>query len=88
MSDALKQALDLSVFWEYRAVLLHGLAVNFYVFAASAVVALAIGLAAALMRVSRLARRALDRHAARRDLPQRARVHHGGVGALRAAAAA
>ena len=54
MSDALKQALDLSVFWEYRAVLLHGLAVNFYVFAAAAVVALGIGLLAALMRVSRL----------------------------------
>lgn len=54
MSDALKQALDLSVFWEYRAVLLHGLAVNFYVFAASAIVALGVGLAAALMRVSRL----------------------------------
>ena len=54
MSDALKQALDLSVFWEYRDVLLRGLAVNFYVFAAAAVVALGIGLLAALLRVSRL----------------------------------
>jgi polar amino acid transport system permease protein len=54
VSDALQQAFDLSIFWEYRAVLLHGLAVNFYVFVASAVVALAVGLAAALMRVSRL----------------------------------
>jgi polar amino acid transport system permease protein len=54
VSDALEQAFDLSIFWEYRAVLLHGLAVNFYVFVASAVVALAVGLAAALMRVSRL----------------------------------
>jgi polar amino acid transport system permease protein len=54
VSESLKQALDLSIFWEYRVVLLHGLAVNVYVFAAAAVVALAVGLVAALMRVSRL----------------------------------
>jgi His/Glu/Gln/Arg/opine family amino acid ABC transporter permease subunit len=54
MPESLQQILDVSIFWEYRAVLLRGLAVNFYVFAAAAVLALAIGLAAALMRVSRL----------------------------------
>src|SRR6195256_3697117 len=54
MPESLRQILDVSIFWEYRAVLLRGLAVNFYVFAAAAVFALAIGLAAALMRVSRL----------------------------------
>jgi|SRR5665213_1880426 len=53
MWDALRQALDVSVFWEYRTVLLRGLAVNFYVFAGAAALALSIGLAAALLRVSR-----------------------------------
>ena len=53
MSDSLQQALDLSMFWEYRTVLLRGLAVNVYVFAAAAVLALSIGLAAALLRVNR-----------------------------------
>ena len=42
-----------ALFWEYRAVLLRGLAVNFYVFFAAAALALGIGLAAALLRVSR-----------------------------------
>jgi polar amino acid transport system permease protein len=54
MPESLQQVLDVGIFWEYRAVLMRGLAVNFYVFAGSAVLALAIGLAAALMRVSRL----------------------------------
>jgi polar amino acid transport system permease protein len=54
MSDTLRQVLDVSVFWEYRTVLLRGLAVNFYVFAGAAVVALSVGLAAALLRVSRV----------------------------------
>lgn len=54
MSESLHQALDLSLFWEYRNVLLHGLAVNFYVFAASAILALLVGLGAALARVNRL----------------------------------
>ena len=54
MSEPLHQALDLSLFWEYRNVLLHGLAVNFYVFAASAILALLVGLGAALARVNRL----------------------------------
>lgn len=54
MSESLQQILDVSIFWEYRTVLLRGLAVNFYVFGCSAVLALAIGLGAALLRVSRL----------------------------------
>jgi polar amino acid transport system permease protein len=53
VSDSLHQALDLALFWEYRTVLLSGLAVNFYVFAGAAVLALGIGLAAALLRVNR-----------------------------------
>lgn len=54
MSESLHQALDLSLFWEYRSVLLRGLAVNFYVFAASSAIALIVGLGAALLRVNRL----------------------------------
>jgi polar amino acid transport system permease protein len=54
MSESLQQVLDVGIFWEYRTVLLRGLAVNFYVFAASAVLALTIGLGAALMRASRM----------------------------------
>lgn len=54
MSESLQQALDLSLFWEYRVVLLRGLAVNFYVFAGAAILALLVGLGAALLRVSRL----------------------------------
>jgi len=54
VSESVQQALDLSIFWEYRVVLLRGLAINLYVFAAAAVLALGVGLAAALMRVSRL----------------------------------
>jgi polar amino acid transport system permease protein len=53
LSDALREALDPTLFWEYRAILLKGLAFNFYVFAAAAAVALAIGLGASLLRVSR-----------------------------------
>lgn len=53
MSDSLREVLDIAVFWEYRVVLLRGLAVNFYVFFAAAVVALGLGLAAALLRVNR-----------------------------------
>jgi His/Glu/Gln/Arg/opine family amino acid ABC transporter permease subunit len=53
MPDSLVQALDLNLFWEYRKVLLSGLAVNFYVFAGAAVIALGVGLAAALLRVNR-----------------------------------
>jgi His/Glu/Gln/Arg/opine family amino acid ABC transporter permease subunit len=53
VSDSLRQALDISVFWDYRVVLLRGLAVNFYVFAAAAALALTVGLGAALLRVNR-----------------------------------
>ncbi|HSV20468.1 MAG TPA: amino acid ABC transporter permease [Casimicrobiaceae bacterium] len=53
MSDSLREILDLQLFWEFRTVLLRGLAVNFYVFAAAAVLALILGLGAALLRNSR-----------------------------------
>ena len=53
MSESLHQLLDISIFWEYRTVLLRGLAVNFYVFVCAAVLALSLGLGAALLRVSR-----------------------------------
>ena len=53
MGDALAQLLDPGLFWEYLAVLLRGLAWNAYVFLAAAGLALALGLAAALLRVSR-----------------------------------
>lgn len=53
MSESLREVLDIGVFWEYRNMLLRGLAVNFYVFIAAAAVALGIGLAAALLRVNR-----------------------------------
>lgn len=53
MSDSLREFLDLGLFWEYRHVLLRGLAINFYVFAAASAVALAVGLGAALLRNSR-----------------------------------
>ena len=55
MSESLREILDLQLFWEFRAVLLRGLAVNFYVFIAAAVLALSLGLAAALLRNSRKA---------------------------------
>ena len=53
MSDALLQAFDPELFWEYRQVLLRGLVYNVWVFASCAVVAVTIGLAAALARVNR-----------------------------------
>jgi polar amino acid transport system permease protein len=53
VSAALREALNLSVFWEYREVLLRGLAFNFYVFGCAAAVALTLGLGAALLRVNR-----------------------------------
>ena len=53
MSEGLRQALDLGLFWEYRAVLLGGLAFNALVFVCAAVLALAAGLGAALLRVNR-----------------------------------
>jgi polar amino acid transport system permease protein len=53
LSAALTEALNLAVFWEYREILLKGLAFNFYVFACAAATALALGLGAALLRVNR-----------------------------------
>lgn len=53
MSDSLREILDVGVFWEFREILLKGLAVNFLVFFGAAALALALGLVAALLRVSR-----------------------------------
>jgi polar amino acid transport system permease protein len=53
MSDSLREILDVGVFWEFRDILLKGLAVNFLVFFGAAALALGLGLGAALMRVSR-----------------------------------
>jgi polar amino acid transport system permease protein len=53
LPEALKQAFDLSLFWEYRAILLEGLLFNAMVFVAAAAVALSVGLGAALLRVNR-----------------------------------
>jgi len=53
VSESLKQALDLSLFWEYRAILLQGLVFNALVFLCGAVLAVSAGLGAALMRVNR-----------------------------------
>jgi polar amino acid transport system permease protein len=53
LSDALKQSLDLSIFWEYRAILLQGLVFNALVFLGAAALALSAGLGAALMRINR-----------------------------------
>ena len=55
MSEQLRAALDLGLFWEYRNILLAGLLFNAGVFLCSAVAALALGLAASLMRTSRFA---------------------------------
>jgi polar amino acid transport system permease protein len=52
VSDSLRQALDLSLFWEYRGILLQGLVFNALVFLCAAVLALSAGLGAALMRVN------------------------------------
>jgi His/Glu/Gln/Arg/opine family amino acid ABC transporter permease subunit len=53
MSDSLREILDVGVFWEFRSMLLRGLAVNFLVFFGAAALAVGVGLGAALMRVSR-----------------------------------
>jgi polar amino acid transport system permease protein len=51
---ALRDLVDVRVFWEYRAALLAGVGVTVYVFALSAVVAVAMGFLACLGRLSRL----------------------------------
>ena len=53
MSEGLKQAFDLSLFFEYRAILFQGLIFNGLVFVCAAALALSAGLGAALLRVNR-----------------------------------
>lgn len=53
-SEALRDSLDLALFWEYREVMARGLAFNLYVFVSSVAVALSLGLGAALLRINRL----------------------------------
>jgi polar amino acid transport system permease protein len=53
LSDALRQALDLGLFWEYRNILFAGLLFNASIFVCAAAAALAAGLAACLLRMSR-----------------------------------
>lgn len=55
MSDTLRQALDLSLFWDYRDILFAGLAFNALIFLCSALAAVAAGLGAALLRTHRSA---------------------------------
>jgi polar amino acid transport system permease protein len=52
VSEALRQSLDLALFWEYRFVLFGGLLFNAAIFACAAAAALVLGLCAALLRVS------------------------------------
>ena len=51
--ENLKEALDYTLFWEYRGLLLKGLAFNFYVWALAAVLATGLGFAACLLLISR-----------------------------------
>jgi polar amino acid transport system permease protein len=53
LSEGLQQALDLSLFWEYRLILLQGLLFNALVFLCAAALAVCVGLSAALLRVNR-----------------------------------
>ena len=52
-SENLRESLDLSLFWEYRAILLAGLRFNFYVFALAGVVAVVLGFGGCLLRIAR-----------------------------------
>jgi polar amino acid transport system permease protein len=52
ISENLRQMLDLSLFWEYRWILLQGLLTNFYVFVCAGSAGIALGLAVALARVN------------------------------------
>jgi len=54
MSESLRETLDLALLWEYRAILLKGLYMTLGVFACAAMLAVAVGLVAALWRVSRI----------------------------------
>ncbi|MEE9229423.1 MAG: amino acid ABC transporter permease [Acidobacteriota bacterium] len=52
MFETLAGAFDPLLFWEYRAVLLPGLAFNFYIYFLSAGVAITLGLIAAVLRLN------------------------------------
>jgi His/Glu/Gln/Arg/opine family amino acid ABC transporter permease subunit len=52
-SENLRESLDLSLFWEYRVILLKGLEFNLYAFAGAACLAIVLGLLACLLRLSR-----------------------------------
>jgi polar amino acid transport system permease protein len=52
MSETLRQSLDPSIFWEYRATLALGLLQNLYIFLASAILAMALALVISLSRLS------------------------------------
>jgi His/Glu/Gln/Arg/opine family amino acid ABC transporter permease subunit len=49
----IKEALDLTLFWEYRRTFFAGLAFNFYVFFLAAVLAICLGFLACMLRLSR-----------------------------------
>ena len=51
--ESFKEAADFSLFWEYRVILLKGLAFNFYVWALSGVLAIGAGFVVCLMRIGR-----------------------------------
>lgn len=50
--ESLKDALDYTVFWDYRAILLKGLAYNFIVWAWAALLAITLGFVVCMMRIS------------------------------------
>jgi polar amino acid transport system permease protein len=51
---ALREAFDFSLFWEYRSLLLGGLAFNFSIWIGAALLAHTVGLAVCLMRINRI----------------------------------
>ncbi|HTM77271.1 MAG TPA: amino acid ABC transporter permease [Devosia sp.] len=53
MFDAFSQAMDMTLFWRYREILLMGLWYNFLIFVLAAILANVLGLGAAILRVSR-----------------------------------
>ena len=50
---ALKDALDFTIFWEYRSILMGGLAVNFTVWTLALILAHALGVSFCFLRISR-----------------------------------
>ena len=51
--SSLQEAFDASLFWEYRNLLLGGLAFNFYVWVLAALLAISLGFGGCLLRISR-----------------------------------